>query len=168
MSLTIDFTETENMPEGQFELLDPGIYEVEVFEASETEAQSGRNGLNVQFKITEERANNRRVFRTWWLPMENEMGTEKAGYMMHFLKKFLNTVNPEIDTEGELDLDPSDIIGLPCRVQVAHEEYNGEERDVVDSVLAPTEEQRGGGNPEWLPDDDIDVDGMTEDDDIPF
>lgn len=150
--VTIDFTEADNVDGGDFEPIDEGIYEAEVFEASMTESQGGRPGLNVQFRITADEANNRRVFRTYWLPTEDEAGTDKAGFMIQFLKDFINNVNPDINTVGQMDLDPADLIGQPCRVVVEHGEYKGKVQENVESVKAPTADQTSGDKPDFLPD----------------
>lgn len=154
--VTVDFTDTDNIEEGgDFEPVDEGIYEAEVFEASMTESNGdpARPGLNVQFRITSDKAENRRVFRTFWLPLSNEQGTEKAGFMVQFLKDFINSVNPEIDTIGEVNLDPADLIGKPCRIEINHEEYKGETQENVEDVKVPTPEQTEGDKPDFLPDE---------------
>lgn len=151
--VTVDMSQDENVSDdADFDLVPPGIYKAKVYEAKWTQNNDGdRDGLNIRFQITEGEQEDQNVFRTYWLPKESELGTEKAGWMVKFLKGFVKKVNPNIDLTGEVEINPVDLTNKPCRIVVEHDEYQGEDQANVEEVKAPSADQFEDGKPEWIP-----------------
>jgi Protein of unknown function (DUF669) len=121
--IRVDFTDVKD---NQFEPLPEGTYSAEVLEVEQKMGKSSNKPyLNWQFKIDGGEHDGRRAFYMTSL-------SEKALWK---LKQVLKNLG--LDVDGQLDLDPADLVGLPCVIKIEHEEYEGEMRDRVTDVYGP-------------------------------
>lgn len=133
MGITVDFTNVQ----GEFEPLPKGRYDAVVYEVELRESQAGKPYLNWQFKIVGGEYDNRRVFTT----------TSLQSQALWKLKQILGRIAPHLDLDGPVDIDPDELAGLPCRVVIDHEQYEGQTRDRVVDVLAPKASDEGDDLP---------------------
>lgn len=135
MVIKIDFEGVETREGFSDKILDPGVYDVKI-KSVRTEDKSEYGGLQVTYECTDEKYNNQWVF----------------GYMS-FHPKALWKLKMEltalgIDCEGEIDLDPSELVGSPCQIKVIVKDHWNGERDEdgnikkqndVEQVLPPSD-----------------------------
>lgn len=121
---------------GGFEAMPKGEYEAIVDECELGESSKGAPMITWKFKITEEPYNKRTLF--WYTVLNLDFG--KAA-----LKKALIAMGLDIDW-ANFDVqefcDNGDAIGMPIRIKVGIQKYEGEKRNNVKDVMASAE----GGN----------------------
>lgn len=163
MGISLDFTGVES---NSFDPIPKGTYHATIFEVTQKETKKGDPMLVFQFKIVEEKQNNRRAFlnhviqpNTLW-SLKNTLVA--AGYTQE-------------DLSGSLDLDLDDMCGRVVRIVIGHEVYEGETRDRIKKVLAAKPGFKPVGDDDDAPDFDEDdneefnVDQTDlSDDDLPF
>ena len=133
-NISVDLTNVEG---GDFELLPEGTYNATVYEV---EFNEEKNYLNWEFRITDADYEDRRA---WTI-------TSLKPNALWKLKQILNRIAPEMDLSGQLNIDTDELGGLPCRLDIIHEEYKGDTKARVDEVHAP-QEGASGGNDTDLP-----------------
>ena len=125
-----------------FEPLDPGRYNAEVFEISmdavknlsgEGKMPAGTPMVKIQFKLTDESVNNRRVFVTYVIPPK-DYDTQKAAKMKGMIARFFMALGVDEETVRGKNFDPDfdDYIGKPCVVVVGKEQKRTRDGDIVD------------------------------------
>jgi hypothetical protein len=136
-----------------FDALPAGSYDAEVYEVTMKETKgsdgaklpAGTPMLNVQFRITDEEYENRRVFRTYIIAPE-KIGNKKYEHkakMDGMLVRFFLAIGytpDEVKDEGGFDPDFEDMKGRACRVVLGQKEYNGEIQNEVKGVKNVSEE----------------------------
>lgn len=162
MGISLDFSGVES---NDFDPLPKGSHHATIFEVTSEESKQGKPYLNFQFKIVEEKNNNRRAF----------MNASLQPQSLWALKNLLVAAGyPKEELEGQLNLDLDDMCGRVVKIVIGHETYEGELRDRVKKVLPPSKGFVPFGDDDGAPslDDEpqFETNGSTElsDDDLPF
>ncbi|MBD3268524.1 DUF669 domain-containing protein [bacterium] len=114
----------------EIEPIPPGVYDATVVEVEQKTSKKGNPYLNWKFDAEPN-------------PDTGFDGTTPAWYITSLLpdalwnlKRTLKALGiPEDELEGELQLDPIDLIGLECTLVIVADFYDGEETTRVDEVL---------------------------------
>lgn len=118
----------------KFEAMPPGVYDAIIENVEYGNSQSSGNPmLTFQFRITDERFNNRMMF--YHTVLNADSGLSR-------LKRLLVRVAPEVNLSGfnpSKFADSGEILGFPCRLKLNVRPYKGEKRNNVQDVLAPEE-----------------------------
>lgn len=125
MGINLNFTGVET---NSFDPIPKGTYHATIFEVQNQETKKGDPMLVFQFKIVEEKQNNRRAFLNHVI---------KPTTLWSLKNTLLAAGLSEEELDGELDLDLDDLCGRMVRIVIGHETYEGEVRDRVKRVLAP-------------------------------
>jgi len=115
-----------------FEPLEPGRYNAEVFEmtmdavknlSGEGKMPAGTPMVKIQFKLTDENVNNRRVFVTYVIPPK-DYDTGKAAKMKGMLARTFMALGDSEETVRNKNFDPdlNDYVGRECVVVVGKEQ----------------------------------------------
>lgn len=136
--LKLNLTGAEEM---SFDPIPAGTYDAVVFEAETVHTSKpgkmpeGTPGLSIQFKITDEKFANRRVWNTYWIaPASHEGKTKMDGMLYGFLKAVTGNEN------AKLELDTDELQGLPCKIVVGVQEARDgyDARNIVRRVKSAT------------------------------
>jgi len=145
-----------------FEALPADTYNAEVYEVDMGETKGGDNAklpkgtpvMNVQFRITDEEFENRRVFNGFiFAPAEIDGKPYPNKKMMDgILARFFMAIgySTEEVTSGDFEPDFEDMKGRPCRVVVSKYEYTDPDtqektmRNRVKGVKPPSDGDEGG------------------------
>lgn len=105
----------------------PGRYPAQVAEVRElATASTGRQYLPVVFEVTEGEFRGRRLTRNYFL----------SGKSASFLRHLVEITTGEKLPLGEVaDFDPDDMLGAEVIIEVSEEEYEGETRPQIRTVL---------------------------------
>ena len=129
MPIRVDFTDVD----GGFDLLEKGVYDAVVYNVEVRDSRAGKPYINWEFKITGPTGEGRRQWYT----------TSLQSQALWKLKQLLIRLGAkEKDLAGVVDLDLEQYIGRKCRIVIDHEQYQGEVRNRVVDVLAPSKEQQ--------------------------
>jgi len=123
MPITVDFTQTsaENEP------LDEGFYGATVSACKAKQSSAGNPMLEWRFTVeTPDEFAGRSVFT-------NTVLTPGALWKLYAFLKGLGYTSEEL--AGELEFDPSDVIGLTCMIQVIQRAYQKQMRNDVAKVM---------------------------------
>ncbi len=123
--INVDFTNVQS----QFEPIPPGTYEAEIVEASEKVSQNGSQMIELRLQVEHEGRQRKLFF--------NLVFHENAMWKVKQIMKNLG-----FDVSGPLEINASDFVGLPCRVVVNNEQYEGETRSRVTNILAPKMDEK--------------------------
>jgi len=127
---------SEDLP--KFEAIPPGVYDAVVENVEFGYSQnSGNPMLTFQFRITDERFENRMLF--YHTVLNKDSGLSR-------LKRLLVKVAPNIPLSNfnpASFADEGEILGYPCRLKVNIRPYKGEKRNNIVDVLAPEESPTG-------------------------
>lgn len=122
--VTIDTTEAQS-----FELVEPGPYPMRVNSAEPRQSSGGKSMLVVEFSFDDPSLDKKagKVFRNYMLEGKG------AGFTREFLKA---TTGEDFPVGQTLDFDTDDVVGKPVTVQIGHEEYEGNKKNVAERVTA--------------------------------
>ena len=113
--------------------LPPGYYQAVVAQCEQKTSQSGNPTLAWQFAVTEpEEFVGRKAFFNTSLQQQALWNLKRTLLALGF---------EEDDLEGEIDLDPGDLVGIECTLVVIEDEWQGETTGRVDQVLPAGEEE---------------------------
>lgn len=129
-----------------FAPLDAGRYDAEVFEikmdATKNEGKMpiGTPMIKIQFKLTGEGVENRRVFTQFVVP-PNNYDKKKAATMKGMIARFFMALGDTEETVRSKNFNPDfqDYLGRPCVVTLSKEEYpagSGEFQNRVKGIKA--------------------------------
>lgn len=108
--MNLDFS---NVPSR--EPLPEGVYDVQIAKIEETKSKtSGNPMLKIEFDILSEGYNGRKIWANYLL-------TENCLWKMQELFGSLG-----LDSEGIVQMDTTELIGMTCKAKIAQREYNGE------------------------------------------
>ena len=126
--ITLDMSGADDK---DFQPLDPGVYEVTVFGIEQKVGKtSGKPYLEFTFKMKD---SERRIWSNYSLQPQS----------MWALKKVLVDAfgyDPEKLSGAEVEFEPKDLLGKPCKLVVSQGTYEGKPTNEVDSVLSPDAE----------------------------
>lgn len=125
-----------------FEPLEPGRYNAEIFEIKwdtiknadgQGKMPAGTPLLKVQFRLTDEGVENRRVFSQYVNPPK-DYDKEKAAKMKGMIARFFIALGIDEDVVKSKDFDPDfdDLKGTPCVVQVKKEQKRTRQGDPIE------------------------------------
>jgi len=138
MQINVDLTNVETgNNDGDFETLPEGNYKVIV---DTIEHMTEKNYLKWTLNVNGGGYDGRKL----WL------NTSLKPQALWKLKEVLGRIAPEMDLDGQLNLDTDELIGLPAIAEVEHEEYQGDTKERVEELHAP-EDGAGGSNDTDLP-----------------
>lgn len=115
--MNIDFT---NVKESTFTLVPANTeVRVEIIDAEFKTASTGNEMLSLKLKVLTEEYEGTNIF-------DNCVITEKALWRLKTALKCFG-----VDTEGSIDIDAEDLIGLEGDIIVNQDEYNGKKKNTV-------------------------------------
>jgi len=160
MGISLDFTGVQG---NSFDPIPKGTYHASIFEVTMKETKKGDQMAVFQFKIVEEKQNNRRAFLNHVI-LPNTLWSLK--------NTLLAAGIPEEELAGQVNLDPDDLCGRLVRIVIGHEVYEGETRDRVKKVMAPKPGFKPVGDDDSADAPDFDDDDLVsdniEDEELPF
>lgn len=125
-----------------FDPLEPGNYNAEVFEmkmdavkntSGEGKTPAGTPMLKIQFKITDEEYENRRVFSSFVIPPKDYDKSKAAKMKGMLARAFIALGTPEEEVLNKnFDPDFDDYLGLPCVVVVGKEPKRDRQGNIVE------------------------------------
>lgn len=134
---------------GDFDPLPADTYPARVFAAEMRETKGGGKlpagtpMINVQFQITGDKYNNRRVFRSFAIAPDGYENKDKMDGILYSFLKALGYESEELKSDDfELDLD--DLSGRECSVVVGQREYEGTIQNEVRAVRPAKEGDTSG------------------------
>jgi hypothetical protein len=138
-----------------FEAVEPGRYNAEVFAitmdaikntSGEGKMPAGTPMMKVQFKLTDEGVENRRVFTQYVIP-PTDYDAKKAATMKGMIARFFIALGETEEAVRSKKFDPEfdNYVGRPCVVVLSKEEYNGEWQNRVKGVKPAGEGATGAG-----------------------
>ena len=119
--------------EAGFDAVPAGMYDVIVDTASTKAASSGKNMIVVRFKIENGPEAGKSVFNQFVLSPEN--ANALAFFFRHMAAMGLSEAY--FQSNPPLERVAADLTGRRCRIQVSIREWNGSDRNNVDSVAPP-------------------------------
>jgi len=125
-----------------FEPLEPGRYNAEVFEmttdavknlSGEGKMPAGTPMVKIQFKLTDESVNNRRVFVTYVIPPD-DYDPGKAAKMKGMIARMFIALGDSEETVRSKKFEPDfdDYIGRECVVVVGKEQKRTRDGEIID------------------------------------
>jgi len=109
------------------EALQPGYYQAAVSKCEVKTSKAGNQYISWQFNVLEP------------VGFEGRKAFFNNSLLQNSLWSFKRTLKalgyPEEELEGEVEFDPSDVLGVECTLVVVEDVYNGETTGRVDQVL---------------------------------
>ncbi|HEY1248463.1 MAG TPA: DUF669 domain-containing protein [Nitrososphaera sp.] len=149
MSPLLDLTDANT---DGFEPLPQGRYQAEIFEITMDETSNpdgkvpkGTPLIKVQYKVTEEPYENRRLFQQFVVPPDTHEKSKRA-WMLGMIANFFMAMGFD-ETEvksANFDPDLEDCKGRAVTITVSQRPYEGEMQNVVKGVRAPHEDGGAG------------------------
>lgn len=101
-----------------------GVYEVQIAKVEETKSKTSNNPmLKVEFTVLDEPYNGRKVWANYVL-------TADALWKVKELFASLG-----LDSDGIVEMDTADLIGLTCKAKIAQREYNGDIQNEIKKTM---------------------------------
>lgn len=101
-----------------------GVYEVQIAKVEETKSKtSGNPMLKVEFTVLEDPYNGRKVWANYGM-------TAEAMWKIQELFKSIG-----MPTDGTVEIDSSELIGLTCRAKIAQREYQGDIQNEIKKTM---------------------------------
>lgn len=121
--------------EAAFEPLPPSEYDVYVESAEPKKAQSGKDMITTKFKVESGPYTGRTLFNQFVISPEN------ANALSFFFRhmRVLGLDDAFFATNPPIEKVASSLINKRCRARVSIRQYNGEDRNQVDSILPPAD-----------------------------
>jgi hypothetical protein len=131
----IDFTGVEDR---EFEPLPVGRHKAKVSGCTYVEAsqRSGEPGFAWEFTVTEPEFEGRKAFLNTSLQPQSLWATKRI---------FRALGVPPDQLEGEIDIEPEDMVDRECFIMIRHEKWEGQNRQRVSRVLALDEATEAEG-----------------------
>jgi len=123
-----------------FEPLDPAQYNAEIFEITwdavkneDGKTPKGTPMMKIQFKLTDEGVDNRRVFTQYVIPPK-DYDKAKAAKMKGMVARFFMALGFEEDEVRSKDFEPDfeDLKGTPCVVTIKKEQKRDRDGKIVE------------------------------------
>lgn len=132
MGFSTNYDDTQD-----FDLIPVGKYEVIIQKIEEWTTKKGATGLNLTLVIrndVEQKYKNRRIFHTLWKRKEpTQADMQVQGYSFDQIMALAKAVGlPSGKNYEDVYKLCDDLKGRIMRVTVAHEEYNGDTREIVE------------------------------------
>lgn len=120
----LDFSEVKD----NFRLLDEGIYNAKIMELKEQESKNGNDMYVAEIHVDDNEGGH--VIVKDYISLKPEA--------LFKLKNLILAAIPEKKEElkGKIEFDPQDVVEVPIRVQIVHNEYNGNKYNNIKSYVA--------------------------------